>query len=90
MLFGLIVAILAGVAARPLERQVTDLLARWLGEDDMPDAAGRRVASFGATLLLAALVLEFSGSGASPVILMLGGLAGYFQAELRRALLSRG
>ena len=89
MIFGLIVSILSGLAVRPLEAQVTDFLARFLDEEQMPDAAGRRVAAFAVVLLLPALVVDYAGSG-SAAIVVLGGFIGYFQAEIRQALLTRG
>ncbi|MEC3861075.1 hypothetical protein VK792_07235 [Mesobacterium sp. TK19101] len=89
MVFTIILSVLAGWAARPLQAQVVELLLRVMDEDHMPDRDGQAVAAFALVMMLAALVLEFAGGSASPLLVLVGGFLGYFQAELREALLSR-
>jgi len=89
MVFTIILSGLAGWAARPLQPQVIDLLIRVMDEQHVPGPEGQAVASFALVMMLAALVLEFAGGTASPLLVLVGGFLGYFQAELREAVLAR-
>ncbi|MDJ0823190.1 MAG: hypothetical protein QNJ09_15445 [Paracoccaceae bacterium] len=89
MILTLICAVLAGWAAKPAEPKVVEMLIRALGEERLPDAAGRRVASLCATLLVAAIVLMLGNVSVSPVLFVLGAFLGYFQAEIRNLLTNR-
>lgn len=89
MLFTLIIAIAAGALVPYLEPHVRDAMGRFWDEDQMPDAGGVRMASFGLALLAAAILLSLAGTDGAPVLLVLGGLIGAFQAEIRAAIQAR-
>ncbi len=89
MILTLILSALAGWAARPLEPRITEFLVSLIGADNLPASDDRRVAALLVTLLGAALVLWIGTSGSSPVVLVIGAALGYFQQELREAILSR-
>ncbi|MHA6323485.1 hypothetical protein [Roseivivax sp. CAU 1753] len=55
----------------------------------MPDAPGRRVIAFAVALAIAVALLWLLGVRASPMALLVGGLIGHFQAQLREVILSR-
>ncbi|MDU8913336.1 hypothetical protein [Aestuariicoccus sp. MJ-SS9] len=89
MILTLILAAAAGWATRPAEPQVTEALLRLLGEEGLPDATGRRVAAFAAMLAVAAVFLALLDVEGHPLMLILGGALGYFQQEIREAILAR-
>lgn len=89
MILTLLLAIGAGWATRPAQPHVTEALVRLVGHDGVPDPTGRRVLTFGLVLALAAVVAGLLDAGGHPLILMLGGLVGYFQQDIREALLAR-
>ena len=89
MVMTLILGALAGVLARQGQRQIIEALARFLDEEQMPDAAGRQVAALLVALLVAALLLFLLGVNAPPFLLVLAGGLGFFQQEIREAILSR-
>lgn len=85
----LIIAAIAGGLSDRLIPHVARVLESACQGRLMPDAAGLRVAAFGAALLIAAVALELLGDGAQPVALLLGGLLGAFHREIRQTLLDR-
>ena len=89
MVLTLIVAALAGWAARPLEPRLTELLLGTLGAAVLSEAAARRVIALLVTLFCAAILLWVLGarSGLAPFVLAAG--IGHFQRELREAVISR-
>ncbi len=89
MLFTLIVAIAAGAMVPYLEPRIRELMGRVFDEAQMPDAAGVRMATFGVALLAAAILLSLAGTDDAPVLMVLGGLVGAFQAEIRAAIQAR-
>ena len=89
MLFTLIVSVMAGVAAPFVQDHVTAFLLQVFGEDRMPDAGGRRVATFALALLGGAILLALVGADSAPVLVILGGTVGYFHKEIRGAVMDR-
>ncbi|MBV2360724.1 hypothetical protein KUH32_13130 [Thalassococcus sp. CAU 1522] len=89
MILTLILAAAAGWAVKPAEPKVTEFLVRQLGEDRLPDAADRRVATLLILAFAAAMVLGLGADGARPVAFVMGIAVGYFHEEIRRAMLRR-
>ena len=89
MLLTILFSLLAGAAVKPMQPQITEFLWRRIDESRLPDEAGRRLIAFAVTLSIAALLLTVLDMP-RPVVVMLGlGLVGYFQAEIREALISQ-
>ncbi|WGW03068.1 hypothetical protein [Tropicibacter oceani] len=89
MILTLILAALAGWAARPAEPRITEILLSALGREGLPDAIDRRVAALLVTLLGAALVLWLLDAPGRPVIFVIGAILGYFQQDIRDRLTNR-
>ncbi len=89
MLLTILVAVFAGAAVPALQPKVTEALWRWMDERHLPDEAGRRVVTFAFAMACAAGLLWIVGIAASPVLLLAGGVVGYFQENLREAILAR-
>ncbi|MBP0480937.1 hypothetical protein [Sagittula salina] len=89
MILTVILGALAGWAAKRIEPQVTDQLYRWLGDRDMIADQDRGVASLLVCLLAAAALLSLLGEGGRVFLFSVLVALGYFQEELREALLSR-
>lgn len=83
MIFTLVISVLAGLAAKPLEPRITEFLEDRMKDLQMVSASGRSVLSFVVAMLGAAILLALATDEVSPVLLVLGGGVGYFQAELR-------
>lgn len=89
MLFTLIVSVAAGALAPMAQPHVLNALERALGADRMPDERGQAVLVFAALLLAAAIVLLLVDARTSPVLMIVGAVAGYFQAEIREMITNR-
>lgn len=86
MIMTLIFGAVAGAATPYLQPHVARL-----GKSILPGLEGESlaVASFAIALLLALVLLTVGASGGSAFWLLIGGLLGYFQAELRDAIKQR-
>lgn len=89
MLLTLIIAAVAGACLPAALPHVTRIAGDLLGEGAAPDSAGMRVLTFGVLMLATAILLRVLSVEEAPVALILGGLLGAFQAEIRRAVLDR-
>ena len=89
MILTLILGALAGVAARPAEQKVTEILLGFVGQDNMPGGTDMRVMSLLVCMTLAGVLLWIGTEGASPFVFALAAGLGYFQAEIREAILNR-
>lgn len=89
MILSVVLGLVAGWGTRPLQPHVTEALVRLFGEARVPDQPSRRVASFGLALAAAALAATLLGQGGHALWLIGGGLLGYFQKDIREALLAR-
>lgn len=82
MLFTLIVCAVAGAAAPLVEPWVAGQLRARMKEDVEPARESVAVLSFAFMLFSAALLLAVAGAEPSPILVVLGGLAGHFHREL--------
>ena len=89
MLLTVILSALAGAAVQPMQPKITELLHRFLEDEKMPDQAGRRVVAFCVAMIIAAIVLMLLGMPRPVVLMLVCGLIGYFQSQIRDMLLSR-
>lgn len=89
MILTLILGVAAGWAARPGEPKVTEFLISLMGRENLPDAQDRRAASLLVCLLLGAAVCALLGLYARIFVFVLGACLGFFQAQLREAILTR-
>ena len=90
MILTLIASALAGWGARPAEPRITETFIGVVGQDRIPSEPDRRVLSLLVCLLGAALFLWMSGVPVRPGVFVLGAALGYFQKDLREAIVSRG
>lgn len=89
MLLTLIISAAAGYAAKIVEPRILELLLGFIGEDTLPDAADRRVASLLICLLAAGLVIALGFGSSSVFVFALGAFLGYFQEQIREAILKQ-
>ncbi|WP_146589028.1 hypothetical protein [Puniceibacterium confluentis] len=85
MILTLIISAVAGALVPKVQPQIRATLARHLKAGQLPDDAGLQVTAFAAVLILASLLLLLLGVRPSAGLVLLGGLLGYFQAEIRQA-----
>lgn len=89
MILTLILGALAGWGARPAEPKVTEILHGFIGEENLPKEVDRRVLSLLACMLLASVLLWIGSDRTSLFLFVLAAAGGYFQAEIREAILNR-
>ncbi|CUH77017.1 hypothetical protein [Tropicibacter naphthalenivorans] len=89
MILTLIIGVVAGYAARPAEPKMTEALVSLLGADNLPDVQDRRAASLLLCLLLGAALCALLGLWARVFVFVFGAALGYFQANIREAILNR-
>ena len=89
MLITFLAGLGAGVLVEHLQPRVTELLWRRLSEADMPGPDDRRLITFGAALIGAALLLWLMGTDAKAAPLVAGALVGHFQGQIRALLTAR-
>jgi uncharacterized membrane protein YeaQ/YmgE (transglycosylase-associated protein family) len=89
MILTLILGGLAGWAARPAEPKITEIILGFVGEENLLEGPDRRVMSLVVCLMLAGVLLWIGTDHGSPFLFALAAGAGYFQAEIREAILNR-
>lgn len=89
MILTILLGALAGWAARPAEPKITEIVLGFTGEENLPAEIDRRVMSLVVCLALAGLLLWIGTDGGSPFLFVIAAGAGYFQAEIREAILNR-
>ena len=89
MLLTLIISALAGAAVPMIAPKVADFLATSLSEDQMPPPQALGILNFSLVLLAASILLAVSGAEPSPILVLVGGVIGFFWKELREMLLNR-
>ncbi|MCH2095932.1 MAG: hypothetical protein MK160_12565 [Rhodobacteraceae bacterium] len=89
MLFTLILAAVAGFLTPKIQPRLIDLALKVLDETQLPKGGGLDVASFAIVMMTTAVLLTLLGGSNSPLLLLIGGFAGYFQEEIRDAVLNR-
>lgn len=89
MLFTLIIGAAAGAATKPLQPRITEAVIRILGQENLPDAGGRKVLAFALMMTGAAIVLSVLDAPSQGALMLVSGLVGYFQAEIREAIIRR-
>ncbi len=89
MLFTLILAGVAGFLTPQIQPRLIELALKVLDEEQLPKGGGLDVAGFAIVMMVTAIVLTLLGASHSPLLLLIGGFLGYFQAEIREAVLNR-
>lgn len=89
MILTLILSAAAGWAARPAEPKITDFLISLVGEENLPAGPDRRVATVLACLFGAAILIQLGEGEVSTVVFAIGAILGYFQQQIREAILNR-
>lgn len=89
MILTALLGALAGFAARPAEPKITEIFGDFLGESHLPQEGDRKVLAFATCLAVAAIVLWIGSEDASPFVFAVSAGLGYFQAEIREAILNR-
>lgn len=89
MLFTLILSALAGFVTPQVQPRLVEAALKVLDDDQLPKGGALDVAGFAVVMALAALVLILLGADPSPLLMLIGGFLGYFQAEIREAVTNR-
>ena len=89
MILTVVLAALAGWGAKQVEDRVSEMLLQVLGPDNMISDQDRSVAALLLCLLVAAFVLSLLGFGGHVFLFVVAAILGFFQEEIREAVLNR-
>ncbi|MDA7424119.1 hypothetical protein [Thalassococcus lentus] len=89
MLMTILLAGLAGWAARPAETKIAETLAGFVGEQGLQSQADRRAAALLVCLIGAGLVLWILDARGGALVFSIGAALGYFFNDIREAILNR-